>query len=152
LQSKKNAVVLQQQTNEAYSLTTHEEEIPMPKRLEVYKCQHCGNIIEVMHGGGANIVCCGENMQLQTENTVDAAKEKHVPVIEKGDGTITVKVGAVAHPMDEKHYIEWIELIADGKVYRQFLEPGQAPEATFCVTAENVTAREYCTLHGHWAA
>lgn len=143
---------MNQQTNEAYSLTTHEEEIPMPKRLEVYKCQHCGNIIEVMHGGGANIVCCGENMQLQTENTVDAAKEKHVPVIEKGDGTITVKVGAVAHPMDEKHYIEWIELIADGKVYRQFLEPGQAPEATFCVTAENVTAREYCTLHGHWAA
>ena len=143
---------MNQQTNEAYSLTTHEEEIPMPKRLEVYKCQHCGNIIEVMHGGGANIVCCGENMQLQTENTVDAAKEKHVPVIEKGDGTITVKVGAVAHPMDEKHYIEWIELIADGKVYRQFLELGQAPEATFCVTAENVTAREYCTLHGHWAA
>lgn len=143
---------MNQQTNEAYSLTTHEEEIPMPKRLEVYKCQHCGNIIEVMHGGGANIVCCGENMQLQTENTVDAAKEKHVPVIEKGDGTITVKVGAVAHPMDEKHYIEWIELIADGKVYRQFLEPGQAPEATFCVTATNVTAREYCTLHGHWAA
>jgi superoxide reductase len=124
----------------------------MPKRLEVYKCQHCGNIIEVMVGGGANIVCCGEEMQLQTENTVDAAKEKHVPVIEKGNGTITVKVGSVAHPMEEKHYIQWIELIADGKVYRQFLEPGQAPEATFCVTAENVSAREYCNLHGHWKA
>lgn len=124
----------------------------MPKRLEVYKCRHCGNIIEVMHGGGANIVCCGEEMQLQTENTVDAAKEKHVPVIEIGNGTITVKVGAVAHPMEEKHYIEWIELIADGKVYRQFLEPGQAPEATFCVTAKNVTAREYCNLHGQWKA
>lgn len=124
----------------------------MPKRLEVYKCQHCGNIIEVMVGGGADIVCCGENMQLQSENTVDAAKEKHVPVIEKGNGTITVKVGSVAHPMEEKHYIQWIELIADGKVYRQFLEPGQAPEATFCVTAENVSAREYCNLHGHWKA
>lgn len=124
----------------------------MPKRLEVYKCQHCGNIVEVMVGGGANIVCCGENMQLQAENTVDAAKEKHVPVIEKGNGTITVKVGSVAHPMEEKHYIQWIELIADGKVYRQFLEPGQAPEATFCVTAENVSAREYCNLHGHWKA
>jgi len=124
----------------------------MPKRLEVYKCQHCGNIIEVMVGGGANIVCCGEDMQLQAENTVDAAKEKHVPVIEKGNGTITVKVGSVAHPMEEKHYIQWIELIADGKVYRQFLEPGQAPEATFCVTAENVSAREYCNLHGHWKA
>lgn len=124
----------------------------MPKRLEVYKCQHCGNIVEVMVGGGADIVCCGENMQLQAENTVDAAKEKHVPVIEKGNGTITVKVGSVAHPMEEKHYIQWIELIADGKVYRQFLEPGQAPEATFCVTAENVTAREYCNLHGQWKA
>ncbi len=124
----------------------------MPKRLELYKCPHCGNIIEVMHGGGASIVCCGDNMQLQAENTVDAAKEKHVPVIEKGDGTITVKVGSVTHPMDEKHYIQWIELIADGRVYCQFLEPGQAPEATFCVTADKVTAREYCTLHGQWAS
>lgn len=124
----------------------------MPKRLEVYKCQHCGNIIEVLIGGGANIVCCGENMQLQSENTVDAAKEKHVPVIIKGDGTITVKVGEVSHPMEEKHYIQWIELIADGKVYTQFLEPGQAPEATFCVTATTVTAREYCNLHGQWKA
>lgn len=124
----------------------------MPKRLEIYKCQHCGNIVEVLIGGGANIVCCGEDMQLQSENTVDAAKEKHVPVIEKGEGTITVKVGSVAHPMEEKHYIQWIELIADGKVYRQFLEPGQAPEATFCVTAKNVSAREYCNLHGQWAA
>jgi len=124
----------------------------MPKRLELYKCQHCGNIIEVMFGGGANIVCCGENMQLQAENSVDAAKEKHVPVIEKGDGIITVKVGSVSHPMEEKHYIQWIELIADSKIYRQYLEPGQAPEATFCVTAQNVTAREYCNLHGQWKA
>jgi len=124
----------------------------MPKRFDVYKCQHCGNIIEVLIGGGANIVCCGEEMQLQAENTVDAAKEKHVPVIERGNGTITVKVGSVAHPMEEKHYIQWIELIADGVVYRQFLQPGQAPEATFCVTAENVSAREYCNLHGHWKA
>ncbi len=124
----------------------------MPKRLEVYKCQHCGNIVEVLVGGGANIVCCGEDMQLQDENTVDAAKEKHVPVIEKGSGSITVKVGAVAHPMEEKHYIQWIELIADGMVYRQFLQPGQAPQATFCITAEQVSARAYCNLHGHWKA
>jgi superoxide reductase len=103
-----------------------------------------------MFGGGANIVCCGEPMQLQAENTVDAAVEKHLPVIEKGDGTITVKVGSVTHPMDEKHYIQWIELIADGTVYTRFLEPGQAPEATFCVTADKVTAREYCNLHGQW--
>jgi len=125
----------------------------MPKRFDVYKCQHCGNIIEVLIGGGANIVCCGEEMQLQAENTVDAAKEKHVPVIERGNGTITVKVGSVAHPMEEKHYIQWIELIADGVVYRQFLQPGHGPGGPpSAVTAEKVSAREYCNLHGHWKA
>ena len=91
-------------------------------------------------------------MTLQTANTVEASKEKHVPVIEKGEGTITVKVGSVAHPMEAAHYIEWIELIADGKVYRAQLAPGQAPEATFAVCADKVTAREYCSLHGQWAA
>lgn len=122
----------------------------MPKRLEVYKCQHCGNIVEVLHGGGANIVCCGENMQLLVENTVDASQEKHVPVIERDNDTVTVKVGSVEHPMEEKHYIEWIELIADDKVYRQYLAPGQAPQATFNVTADKLIAREYCNLHGQW--
>lgn len=124
----------------------------MPNRLEIYKCDICGNIVEVTHAGGAPLVCCGENMKLMSENTVDAAKEKHVPVIEMGDGTITVKVGSVAHPMEDKHYIEWIELIADDKVYRQFLKPGQAPEATFNLSASSVKAREFCNLHGHWAA
>lgn len=124
----------------------------MPKRLEVYKCSICGNIVEVMHAGAGALVCCGKNMELMTENTVDAAAEKHVPVIEKGDGTITVKVGSVNHPMEAAHYIEWIELIADDKVYRKFLKPGEAPQATFHVTAEKVTAREYCNLHGHWSA
>lgn len=124
----------------------------MPDRYELYKCQHCGNIVEIMHGGGANVICCGEPMQLQSENTVDASKEKHVPVIEISDCSVTVKVGAVAHPMEEKHYIEWIELIADGKLYRQYLAPGQAPEATFCVSAKKITAREYCNLHGQWKA
>ncbi|BCA80622.1 desulfoferrodoxin [Desulfuromonas sp. AOP6] len=124
----------------------------MPKRLEVYKCDVCGNIVEVLHAGAGDLVCCGENMKLMTENTVDAAKEKHVPVIEIGKNSITVKVGSVAHPMEEKHYIEWIEIIADGKVYRQFLNPGDKPEATFPVSASKVTAREYCNLHGHWKA
>lgn len=119
---------------------------------EIYKCQLCGNIVEVIHGGGAALVCCGQDMTLMTENTVDAAKEKHVPVIEVGNGTVTVKVGSVTHPMEEKHYIEWIELIADGKVYRQNLAPGAAPEAVFSVTAASVTAREYCNLHGLWSA
>jgi superoxide reductase len=124
----------------------------MAKTLEIYKCNLCGNIVEVFHAGPGDLVCCGEPMVLQSENTVDAAKEKHVPVIEKGNGTITVKVGSVPHPMEEKHFIEWVELIADGKVYRQMLKPGQAPEATFAISATQVTAREYCNLHGQWAA
>ncbi len=124
----------------------------MAERLEVYKCDLCGNIVEVLHGGAGELVCCGQPMKLFTENTVDAAKEKHVPVIEKVTGGIKVKVGDVPHPMEEKHYIEFVELIADGKVYRQFLNPGEAPEAMFCIEAAQVSAREYCNLHGLWKA
>ena len=124
----------------------------MAQRLEVYKCDLCGNIIEVMHGGGGTLVCCGEDMKLQVEGTVDAAREKHVPVIHKTATGYKVVVGSTLHPMEEKHWIEFIELIADGKVYRQNLKPGQAPEATFCVQADNVSAREYCNLHGLWKA
>lgn len=124
----------------------------MPKLLEIYKCAACGNIVEVVHAGGGELVCCGEPMKLFKENTVDAAKEKHVPVIEKVEGGIRVKVGSVQHPMEDKHYIEWIEVIADGKVYRQFLKPGQTPEAVFHITAENVRVREHCNIHGLWEA
>jgi superoxide reductase len=124
----------------------------MAERLEVYKCDLCGNIIEVLHGGAGELVCCGQPMNLLAENTVDAAKEKHVPVVEKTSEGVKVSVGSVAHPMEAKHYIEWIEIIADGKSYRQFLNPGETPEATFKVDAEDVTAREYCNLHGHWKA
>ncbi len=122
----------------------------MAERLEVYKCEVCGNIVEVLHGGDGELVCCGQPMNRFVENTVDAAKEKHVPVIEKVKGGVKVKVGDVAHPMEEKHYIEWVEIIADGKAYRQFLNPGEAPEATFNVEAGQITAREYCNLHGLW--
>jgi superoxide reductase len=122
----------------------------MAQKLEIYKCMACGNIVQVLHGGAGELVCCGEPMKQMTENTVDAAKEKHVPVIEKIDGGFKVKVGSVAHPMEEKHYIEWIELLADGRAYRQFLEPGMAPEAVFNIQADAVTAREYCNLHGLW--
>ncbi len=124
----------------------------MAERLEVYKCEVCGNIVEVLHGGVGELTCCGQAMVLLKENTVDAATEKHVPVIEKIEGGYRVKVGEAAHPMEEKHYIEWIEIIADGNAYRRFLEPGQAPEAVFMVEASRVTAREYCNLHGHWKA
>jgi len=122
----------------------------MAEKLEVYKCEACGNIVEVVHGGQGELVCCGEPMKLMKENTVDAAKEKHVPVTEKIAGGVKVKLGDVAHPMEEKHYIEWIEIIADGKAYRQFLNPGETPEATFNVEADQVTARGYCNLHGLW--
>jgi superoxide reductase len=123
----------------------------MAERLEVYKCDLCGNIVEVVHGGGGELVCCNEPMVLQAENTVDAAVEKHVPVVEKTADGIKVTVGSVPHPMAEDHYIEWIEVIAGGKSYTEYLEPGGVPEATFCVKAEDVTTvREYCNLHGHW--
>ena len=124
----------------------------MAKRLEVYKCGVCGNIIEVLHAGKGDLVCCGQPMNLLVENTVDAAKEKHVPVIEKIDGGVKVKVGEVAHPMEEKHWIEWVEIIADGKTYRQYLNPGEVPEANFNITADQITAREYCNIHGLWKA
>jgi len=124
----------------------------MAERLQIYKCNVCGNMVEVLHGGKGELVCCGKPMVLLVENTVDAAKEKHVPVMEKISGGIKVKVGSVAHPMEEKHYIEWIEVIADGKAYIQFLKPGEAPEATFNVDAKQITVREYCNIHGVWKA
>jgi len=120
--------------------------------MQVYKCELCGNIVEILHGGDGDLVCCGQPMKLMAENTVDAAKEKHVPVIEKIDGGYRVKVGSVPHPMEEKHWIELVELIADGKLYRQFLKPGDKPEATFQISAAKVSAREYCNLHGLWKA
>lgn len=124
----------------------------MTKRLEVYKCEVCGNIVEMLHEGVGQLVCCGKPMKHYEENTVDASKEKHVPVIEKIDGGYRVKVGSVPHPMEDKHYIEWIELIADGRAYREFLKPGQAPEAVFVIEASKISAREYCNLHGLWRA
>lgn len=122
----------------------------MTKRSQVYKCAVCGNIVTVLHEGAGHLVCCGEPMKLMVENTVDAAKEKHVPVIEKTADGYKVKIGSVAHPMEEKHYIEWIELAAGEKVFRKFLKPGDAPEAEFCTDAAQVSAREYCNIHGLW--
>jgi len=120
------------------------------QRIEIYKCAKCGNIIEVLREGAGELVCCGEPMKLLKENSTDAAKEKHVPVIEKVANGYKVKVGSVPHPMEEKHYIEWIQLVAGGEAYRKFLKPGEAPEAVFNVTAKQVWAREYCNLHSLW--
>jgi superoxide reductase len=124
----------------------------MAKQLEIYKCPICGNIVEVLHGAAGILTCCGQGMALMTENTTDAATEKHVPVVTVSGSTVHVQVGSVPHPMQDEHYIEWIELIADGISYTRLLAPGQAPEATFEVAGtSNLSVREYCNLHGHWA-
>jgi superoxide reductase len=122
----------------------------MAKKLEVYKCVVCGNIVEVLHGGAGELVCCGKPMENITAKTADEGREKHVPVIEKIQGGVKVSVGSVPHPMEAEHYIEWIEVIADGKAYRQFLKPGDAPEAEFAVEAAQISAREFCNKHGMW--
>ena len=117
----------------------------MTTKSQIWKCNICGNIIEVLHEGADALVCCGEPMNLMKANTVDAAQEKHVPVIEGK----TVKVGSVEHPMQEDHYIEWIEATDEnGQKAKVFLKPGDKPEAEFCF--EPVSAREYCNLHGLW--
>ena len=144
----------------------------MTRRTEIYKCDICGNIVEVLHAGAGELVCCGKPMRNVIANTVDASKEKHVPVIEQTANGLKVSVGSIPHPMEDKHYIEWIEIHADGKILRQFLKPGQAPETLFA-TGESLaglpgrpesgsgiggqatgplTAFEYCNLHGLWKA
>ncbi len=117
---------------------------------EIYKCNICGNIVEVVHASAGTLVCCGKPMELLKEKTEDLGNEKHVPVIEKTEEGVKVKVGSVPHPMGEKHYIEFVELIADGVVHRKYLKPGEVPEAVFEVTANSYFAREYCNLHGLW--
>ncbi len=117
---------------------------------QVYKSNICGNIIEVLHAGEGEMVCCDEPMELLQEKTSDAGLEKHVPVIETTASGIKVKVGSVPHPMEETHYIEWVEVITDGGIYRKFLKPGDKPEAEFDVKPQKVVAREYCTIHSLW--
>ena len=125
----------------------------MAVNKEIYKCNHCGNIVEVMHGAGGELVCCGEAMVLMTEKSADSTTEKHVPLIEKIDGGYKVTVGSTLHPMLDEHYIEWIELNFDGRSCKKFLAPGDKPVAEFmCGHFNNVTAREYCNVHGLWKA
>jgi superoxide reductase len=122
----------------------------MTEKLEIYKCEICGNIVEVLHEGAGELVCCGQPMGKMDEKTAEMALEKHVPVIERNGDQVKIHVGSTLHPMEENHHIEWIELIADGKSYREYLKPGAAPEAIFMCKAEKVSAREYCNLHGLW--
>ena len=122
----------------------------MSQLKQVYKCNVCGHIIEILNPGAGQLVCCGQSMELLSEKITDEGLEKHVPVIEKIKNGFKVKVGSIPHPMEATHYIQWIELIADGVVLRKHLDPGKAPEAEFCIQAETVVAREYCNIHGLW--
>lgn len=122
----------------------------MAKKLEIYKCEKCGNMFEVVIEGAGSPSCCGQLSKLMTENTTDAATEKHVPVIERVSDGYRVTVGSVEHPMTPEHYIQWIELITESEVLRKYLNPGEKPVAEFKTTAEKVTVREYCNLHGLW--
>lgn len=122
----------------------------MTELLQVYRCRICGNIVEVLHTGHGTLVCCGQAMQLQEEQTADYTTEKHVPVVEETAKGIRVTVGSTLHPMEEKHWIEWVQVLVDGKSYRQFLEPGAKPEAEFEVKGKEIIAREYCNIHGLW--
>lgn len=119
---------------------------------EIYKCEVCGNIVEVVHASGGTLVCCGKPMTLVKENTVDASKEKHIPVVQKVEDGILVKVGSVEHPMTAEHYIQWIEVHTANKIYRKYLKPGEKPQAMFKVEEEVTFVREYCNVHGLWRA
>lgn len=120
--------------------------------MKFYVCAHCGNLITYLHASGVHVVCCGDKMQELTPNTVDAAREKHLPVIAQSGETVTVKVGSVEHPMTEEHYIEWIILETKQGYQKKDLKPGEKPEAAFALTAgdEAVAAYAYCNLHGLW--
>jgi len=126
------------------------EESYMTNRLEVYKCEVCGNIVEVLYPGVGGLVCCNQPMGLQTENTTDAAQEKHVPVVNKTENGIQIRVGSVDHPMMDNHYIQWVELIQGEYLYRKYLAPGEEPGAIFTVPCGEMCSREFCNLHGHW--
>jgi superoxide reductase len=122
----------------------------MAELFAIFKCASCGNMVEVLHSGGGELVCCGQPMQRQVENTVDASREKHLPVLLRGSGGLSAVVGSVPHPMEEQHHIEWIELLVEGRACRQHLHPGEQPRAEFAAAQAPAVVREYCNLHGLW--
>lgn len=123
----------------------------MIKQYQIYKCNICGNMVEVLYAGGGQLVCCGQPMEFLQGKNEDVGMEKHVPVVEKTERGIKVKVGSIPHPMEEIHFIQWIEVVTSKESFKKFLKPGDLPEAEFCLTEEEVIlAREYCNLHGLW--
>jgi superoxide reductase len=123
----------------------------MTELNQIYKCNVCGNVVEVVHAGGGELVCCGQAMELKQPKSEDEGAEKHKPVVERTDQGVVVKIGTVAHPMISEHYIEWIEIVTEHRTYKKFLEPGQEPQAEFFLEAENIEARAYCNIHGLWS-
>ncbi len=121
----------------------------MTKRDQIFKCTACGNIVEIVGSGAGTMVCCGQTMKSMKENNNDASVEKHVPVVTVNSKTL-IKVGEIEHPMEETHFIEWIELIVDDRVDKQFLHPGEKPETEFNITPKKYVARAYCNVHGLW--
>ncbi len=124
----------------------------MTQQREVYLCEVCGNVVEMLRSGAGTLVCCDQPMTLQEENTTDAAREKHVPVVERIGQRLKVSVGSVPHPMNDDHYIEWIEVSSSSSTMHEHLRPGEAPEASFSAPEGEVTVRAYCNLHGLWRA
>ncbi len=123
----------------------------MAKLKKIYKCEICGNIVEVLNEGPGSLVCCGEQMVLLEEKNADSTVEKHVPIVEITNDKIKVTVGSTLHPMTEEHYIQFIELMAEDKIYTKFLKPGDEPKAEFEKVEGNFTVREYCNVHGLWS-
>lgn len=124
----------------------------MAKRHQIYKCGICGNCIDIVNGGDGELVCCGEPMKLLTEKTADQGKEKHVPVMEMIKEGLSVSVGKDPHPMEETHFIEWIEIVDQDISCRHYLKPGTSPQTVFKTTHPQVLAREYCSVHGLWTS
>ncbi len=122
----------------------------MAEKNQIYKCNICGNIVEILEAGEGKLVCCGQPMELLLEKTEDKGREKHVPVIEKKDKGVKVKVGSDPHPMEKDHFIQWIEVRSNGRVFRKELKPGEKPEAEFNIKSDKIEAREYCNIHGLW--
>lgn len=125
----------------------------MTKKNQVYKCLVCGNIVDVLHEAGGELVCCNQSMNLVAENTIEASQEKHIPVIEKVENGTLIKVGSIEHPMDQDHYIEWIEATnSKNQVIRLDLVPGDKPEMLIQSDLNILSARAYCNLHGLWSS
>ena len=124
----------------------------MTELNQIQRCNICSNITEVLHSGVGELVCCNQPMEMLKVHKVDEGFEKHVPVIEETKEGFLVKVGSIPHPMEDNHHITFIELLADGQVYRKHLKPGDKPEALFRIEAAKVSAREYCNIHGLWGS